>query len=342
MPPRQLIIAAILGLTTTLTVSAADAPVSLELITEPGFPIDGHQRWIRYLQDFKFTTVRIRSGRAGDESKVENRGTESAPRYAITGLLTANNRLLVPGATFRYGQRAELAAWLQKLRQGGLEALASPTGAFGLTAKQLVALNDALRPKLAISTKGKPTSEVLKHLQRTIRVPLEFDSSGQRALLSNDRVLDELQGLSCGTALVAVLRPHALRVTPTGQGTRSVGLRVTRNAKPEDAWPLGRKATKGAQDVAPGLLKFINVHIVDEPLDETLDVIQSRLEIPFLYDHNSLALNEVDLHDTVSLPPAKWFYKKIIDQLLFQKLLVCELRIDEAGSPFLWITSAKR
>ena len=53
-------------------------------------------------------------------------------------------------------------------------------------------------------------------------------------------------------------------------------------------------------------------------------------------------LHDVDLHDTVDLPPKKTFYKKILDLLLFQKKLVAEVRTDEAGSAFLWITSAKR
>jgi hypothetical protein len=183
---------------------------------------------------------------------------------------------------------------------------------------------------------------VLQHIRQTLKVQVEFDSSAQRLLSSDDKMLDELSGLSCGTALAAAVRPHGLLVTPTGQGTRTVGLRVTRSAKPQDAWPVGMKPKSGAAKLAPALLKFINVEIVDQPLDDTLDAIQGRLNIPFLYDHNALARHEVDLHDTVNLPSKKTFYKKIIDLLLFQKLLVAELRTDEAGTGFLWITSAKK
>ena len=118
--------------------------------------------------------------------------------------------------------------------------------------------------------------------------------------------------------------------------------RVTVSGDLENAWPVGTRAQSGAQELAPGLLEFINVEIVDQPLDDTLNVIQQRLKIPFLYDHNALARHEVDLHASVSLPRTRTFYKKILDQLLFQKLLRCELRTDDAGKPFVWITSAKR
>ncbi len=323
---------------------AADVSVSLEVVTERGFAIDGPQRWQRYLQDkaFGLSYVRIRSARSSEEPKIVNRGTESAPRYQVTAVLTANGRLVLPGLAVRYGQRKELTAWLDKLRRGGDEAVTAPTGVFGLRGKQLAVLHDALKRRVAIPTKGKPVREVVQHIQRMSQVQIDLDASAKGALSGNNKVLDELEGLSCGTALAVAVRPYGLSVTPTGQGTRSVGLRVTKNAKPEDVWPIGRRAKSGAADLAPELLKFINVEIVDQPLDDTLDTIQRRLKIPFLYDHNTLARQRVNLHDTVSLPIKKTFYKEIIDQLLFQKLLVADLRSDEAGAPFLWITSAKR
>ncbi len=90
------------------------------------------------------------------------------------------------------------------------------------------------------------------------------------------------------------------------------------------------------------MLTYINVEINDQPLDESLAAIQTRLDIPFLFDHNALAKHEIDLHDKVSLARTRTFYKKIIDQLLFQKLLVADVRVDEAGKPLVWITSVKK
>jgi hypothetical protein len=323
------------------TLQGGEAPVSLELATGSGLPVGAHQRWMQFLQDFDFTHVRIRSARAGDEPKIENRGSDSAPRYAVTGMLTGDGRLALPGALVRYGQGKELSAWLEKLRQGGVDAATSPTGAFGLTAKQLATLRDTFRTPVAMPTKGKPVRELVRHVRRMIDMEIEVDASASTVLSENNTVLDELQGVGCGTALAAAVRPYGLLLTPTGQGTRTVGLRITKNATLEDAWPIGLPIDKGVGSVAPVLMKFINVEIVDQPLDKTLDAIQQRLEIPFLYDRNALAQHEVDLQEKVNFAPKRTFYKKIIDQLLFQKLLVCELRTDAGGRPFLWITSAK-
>ena len=131
-------------------------------------------------------------------------------------------------------------------------------------------------------------------------------------------------------------------VKPTGQGARTVGLQVTRIGKPEDAWPIGTRPKESPGELAPDLFKFINVEINDRPLSEALDAIEQRVKIPFLYDHNALARHEVDLETHVDLPARKTFYKKIIDLLLFQVMLKSELRADESGAPFLWITSTKQ
>ena len=61
-----------------------------------------------------------------------------------------------------------------------------------------------------------------------------------------------------------------------------------------------------------------------------------------LWDHNALAKHAVDVQTKVSFAPKKTFYKKIIDDLLYQAMLRSELRVDDADKPFLWITTIKK
>ncbi len=321
---------------------AADPPVSIEIAVESGFEVAGQQRWMDFLNESHFTSLRFRGARASDEPLIENRGTDESPRYAITALLTADNKLILPGQIVRYGQRKELISWLEKLRRGGEQGVTETVGLFGLTSKQLATLHEALKQPVSSSTQDETLRTFLEQTKRTLTVPLEIDSSARQAMEADAKVLDELQGLSCGTALVAAVRPYGLLVTPTGQGTRSVGVRITKTGQVEDAWPLGTTSKKSPGELVPDLFKFVNVEINDRPLSEAVEAIQGRVQIPLLYDHNALALHEVDLNKHVNLPPARTFYKKILDQLLFQMLLRSELRVDEGGRPFLWVTSAKR
>ena len=161
------------------SISIANPPVALELVTEPGFPIDGQQRWLQFVQSLNngFSTVRIRSARVDDQPKIENRGSEETPRYAVTGMLLQTGRLALPGVTVRYGQRDELTSWLDKLRRGGSETVTAPTVAFGLTERQLTTLKLNMRKRLILSTKNRPLGELVRHLQQTFDVQLDVDAS---------------------------------------------------------------------------------------------------------------------------------------------------------------------
>ncbi len=342
MLPRLLLLSTCLLLWHAAGGQAADPPVSLELAVEPGFEVDGQQRWMTFLGGLGFSSLRMRGARESDEPVIENRGSDDAPRYVVTGVLTADNRLALPGVTIRHGQRKELTEWLEKLRRGGGEAVTTATGVFGLTTKQLVTLHDALKKPVPGTTKGKTLPDIVEQLQRSIAVAVEIDSNARPALSSENVVLDELQGLSCGTALAAAGRPYGLTVTPIGQGTRTVGVQLTRAGKPEESWPIGTSPKQSPAELAPNLFKFVNVEINDEPLNKALEAIRERVQLPVLFDHNALARHEVDLSTLVNLPGKRTFYKKIIDQLLFQVQLRSELRVDEAGKPFLWITSTKK
>jgi hypothetical protein len=138
------------------------------------------------------------------------------------------------------------------------------------------------------------------------------------------------------------VRPLGLVVLVTGQGQRVGGLRIAPPQAKQEPWPVGIALVGSPNKSAPTLFKFINVEINEEPLSSALEAIAGRLKMPVLFDHNAIALQDIDLNTKVSLPAKKTYYKKIIDDLLFQAKLRSELRVDDRDEPFLWITSIKK
>ena len=41
----------------------------------------------------------------------------------------------------------------------------------------------------------------------------------------------------------------------------------------------------------------------------------------------------------VRFPAKRTFYKRVLDQVLFQARLEAELRVDDANRPFIWVTT---
>ena len=73
-----------------------------------------------------------------------------------------------------------------------------------------------------------------------------------------------------------------------------------------------------------------------------MQAIGARLKVPLLLDHNALARYGIEPDKVnVSVPRGKTTHSLILQKILFQARLKSELRVDEAGTPFLWITSLK-
>lgn len=320
---------------------AVGAPhVEFELITAAGFPITGAQKWIQALKDLPDISVQIRGGRSGEQTKIENVGTDATPRYHVVGILDASSQLKVPGGSFRTSDMASLAKWLEKLRAGGESAPTEQTAVFGLTAKELLALNDALSGKVASETAGRRAGDVARELTRAIQLEVSVDRSARPAFAGEETVGDELRGMTTGTALAAVLRPLGLVLTAERTAARQTRLIITRADQAKEFWPVGWPPQDADGRVAPNLFKFLNVEINDTPLAESVAAIQARMEMPFLYDYNALARRRVDPATfRVSLPETRTYYKRILDRLLNQARLTSEVRLDETGQPFVWISS---
>lgn len=324
--------------------TATAAPrVQLELVTEEGFPASGSHRWMSALQNLGLANLRIRSARPGDKVQIVQDGSGSTASYRVTGLLTADNLLLLPGGRFRLGDIEGLRAWIGKLQEGGETRLHETEAAFGLTPTQLVAVHEVLSRPLTVATKGQRSFDVLKQISAGLTLSFLAGAEARAAMGGDDPVLDELQGLSSGTAIAAILRPLGLVLVPQKQSDGEIRLWITDARRARESWPVGWPSDRSPRETLPALFNFLNIEIDDTPLQDALAAIGGRLEAPLLFDHNSLARQKIAPAEVkVSLQPRRMYYQAVLDRLLNQAGLTNELRVDDAGKPFLWISTLRR
>jgi len=320
-----------------LSARGQEPRVSFDLIIEDNLSPTVRE-WMKTLEGLDLANVRMRSSNKNEKIELQKNGNS----YRVTGAVLSDGRLRLPGGTFRPGDRAGVEAWLKKLKTGGEEGLTTKTGAFGLLPKQLVEVHDTLATKVSFSTAGKSPREVVDKLTPMVPWTVKIDSAAERALDSQETVNEDYIGLSAGTALAATLRPLGLVLTLDRSERGEPFLRIADSRAAKEHWPVGWPPKKPARETLPDLYKFLNVEVKDTPVGETLEAIRVRLEVPLLVDQNSLARQGVDLKTTkVTLPKMNTFYSSILERLLFQAKLKYELRVDEAGQPFLWITTQK-
>lgn len=335
--------------------SAAAPPVELELVTERGVQITAPQEWLQLLTSAGVDHVQIRGMQSGDQPSVKNTGSAAHPSFVVVGVVTSREQLRLPGGTFTRGDREKLKDYFGRLAADGAESLTAARGRFGLTEKELSAVFADLTPAVDFTTKGLPPKGVLETLQTRLKLQFAIDTAANRILSDAKPVAEELKGISIGTAVAIILRNAGLVFRPEKQRGQAVEYHVM--AADADAlrastlgktagpapnlkdWPVGWEADKAPGEVAPSLLESLNAEIDGYTLEEALAAITPRLKLPLYLDHAALAAYKIDPAKVqVKLPKAKYIYKRLIDRVLTQTRLASSLRVDESGSPFLWVT----
>lgn len=320
--------------------------VDLEIATERGAPVDAGHRWLDVLQHVGFSSIRIRTARVGDRVSISSRGSAESPSFHVIGIVTRRNNLRLPGENFVLYDANRIKQWIKKLQVGGKDGLAAEPTAFGLTPEGLVRLHDELALPVGLMTKGRLSRDVVRAIARRVDVAWTMDQFARKRLESPYAVMDELQNVSCGTAMAATLRPLGLVLVPRKSAKKNPGrmvLAVIDVSRATESWPIGWPTDKKARQLAPQLFEFLDVDIQRQPLADVLEVLQPRIEIPMLLDHDGCARHRVDsARAIVSIPAGRSFYQRILSSILVQSMLTSEIRQDEIGNPFLWITPVKR
>jgi hypothetical protein len=330
------LIAAIVSSAGRLADADDDVRLIVELATEEGFPGLDSQQWLKVFTDLGITDVQIRQARAGDKPEVIDEGPGVR---RVKGVLTARGNLVLPGGRFGLRDGSKLGGLLDRLRRGEDRAGAAPVEVpFGLAADSYIAVREDLRRPVEFSTAGMASADAVQRIAETLQTPVLMETGAEEALAECDPVLDEMRGLAAGTALAAVLRPAGLGLAPVAT-QRGLRLQIVDAREADDRWPIGLRAQDKGKAL-PDLLEFLNVEVENRPVIDVIQAIGGRLKTPMLLDHNALAYHELDVKRLrVSLPAARTTYGLALHKALVKAGLVEELRTDDAGQPFFWITT---
>jgi len=322
--------------------AAAAGRVELVVRLEPGFAMGDMQRWNVMLGEAGFDSVRLGGGAVTvGGPAIEPFAGLGGPSYRVNGVLTKGNQLTVPGGRFGLADRANIAAWVAKLRASGPPlAPGEKRPPFGLPAATLDAVRRDLSRAADFTTQGRTPTEVVNDLANRLAYQLSADATIAEVLSRGEKVPGELRGLSCGTAAAAVLRREGLSLVPVAGAGGAVEYHIVRAAKDQDVWPVGWPPERPIPELLPDLFTLRNVKVDGVAASQLLQVVAERLKLPMLFDEQSLVLKKLDPSKVqVTIPEGQRGYEYVLDRSMFQSGMKHEVRVDDAGRPFLWITS---
>ncbi len=322
-----------------------NAKVNLVIAGRPDAPIDSYQEWSRELGKVGLRNVRIRSALSSDKLDIQTRSDGRDKIYEVTGSIEGGGDLLLPGARFSQGDAAGVARWVKDLAANGPPQSREPRGPFGLTESRFKKVLADLSRTVDFSTVGETRAAALQKIGEKLAFPLKIEA-GLKASLAQDKITDELTGFSAGTALACVLRPLGLGFAPRETDGRELIyeiLPLESGAEADKTWPVGWEPQGRRQKVLPELFAFHTISIQNVTLAKVLEAVGKKLDSPLLVDRGALARRKIDPEKIdVSLPAGRTTYGLALNRVLSKSLLKFELLVDEAGRPFIWVTSLKK
>ena len=105
---------------------------------------------------------------------------------------------------------------------------------------------------------------------------------------------------------------------------------------------MGKRVKKTPAKVLPSLFKIRDVEIEDFSLADALDAVEKKIEAPIIFDLGSIQRQKIDIAgEKASFPASRRSLKAVLKRVLFQAKLKNELRLDDAGKPFIWVTTLR-
>lgn len=308
--------------------------------TEPGVQSVSLQQWYRTVTEAGAAKLDIRAARAGEKVEIVTRDAPSGTVYVVYARLSARGELVVPGGKFRASDRAKLAAWIKEVDSAGPPAAPGEARPFGLATTDFAKVREDLSQPTATSTAGIERRAALEQLRKDLSLKLVDHQQFATAIVPQDLVAEELRGLTRGTALACLLRPAGLAVQPRRGANGQIEYHVARLEDVEEAWPVGLAAEDNARETLPGLFDFLTAEVAGRPVTDVVDAVAAHVQAPILIDHYALAAQGIDpTKALVSHPKKRTYYLALLRTVLFQAKLTSQLRTDEAGRPFVWITT---
>ena len=331
--------------------AAAGAPanktiVSVELlIDETGGGLQVHE-WNRVFRDLGLA-VRIRRGLAGEAAEVTEQQMGPLRQIRVVGRLDRGGRIIVGNRTFGRQDSARLSEWIRELQTFGAQGNPRGRPLWGLSEAQFsLVYRELSEGTVTIAVAGKPLVEALATLGLPRKHPMRWSVAAyeryKTELAGTATVRQEVEGFSHGTALAMLLNEFDFGFYPLRTPEGAVELSIVLLTDESNVWPVGWEPKGLPVKTAPALYEVVPIELEEAPLLDVLAAVSDRTSIPVRYDYHLIAKYGLKLDEIrVRYPAKKTSWSLILKGITSPARLSHDVRIDEQGQPFLWISTLK-
>lgn len=259
-------------------------------------------------------------------------------RIVVKASIDLAGTLRIGDTAYRAGQAEPLAAFIKKLHTEGLPAPDPTQPRWGLRGTDWESLVSTLRTPAGTAIKDLPIRELLDQTAQRCRIPIRL-SDAANAVAARARVTADTGALTTGSSLAYALGTVGLIFEPRSDGAGTVALLVRTEAESEHPWPVGFLPNEFPGNVAPVLFQKTSYAARETTLAEYVVFLRKELSMDVMVHGRAIARRGMDpreLKATAEFVDQAW--ATTLRQFLGSMGLKHEIRFDEAGKAFVWIT----
>ena len=316
--------------------------VTVELLMEaPGTSYEA-QRWAAGLGKLGYSP-QVRTRRAIDEPGVTERSVRGIRKVSVVAVLDRRGRVVLPDGAFTLDNLGKFRDYLDELKKFGQQGDPKGQPLWGLSKTQFGVVFGTLSLEVEQDVKGKPLVEAVEQLNLPNDLPVHFSEESQAWLrLRGDektKVRQSVAGFSHGTALAIMLREQSIGFRPRRTPDGTLELVVDPLNSQAKLWPVGWEPKDAPIETAPVLFKLLPVNLHDVALLDLLAIIEAKTNVPMRLDLATIEKQQINLDEIrVDHPSRSTSWSLLIRRITAKSGLVRDLKIDERGQPFMWIT----
>ena len=337
--------------TQALQLVVADEParrtLDLEVLiqSQPSYRIKS-QEWGRVFQELGYS-VKFREPRAGEAPRVEDRDREGSQATHVVAAMAADGSIRIGNQQFNIEKTEPLTMVLEEIRRHGAKGPPNKSPTWGLTDEQFkeviqllglpvespVELQSSI---LAIESMGLPAHMRMKF---TAAAAARQQAAANRPESAPETL--ELQGMTKGSAIAIVLAQYGLGFRPKYVAPGQYDIEIDCGDESNNLWPIGWKPEQSFSEILPAYFRAIPLDVEDVEVDALVSAIAVKIEVPYFSSAYALTAKGLDINALK--------YTRKDDRISPARLLTAvgdkldlgfDVRVDEAGKLFLWVTTA--
>jgi len=346
---RGILLALICGQSALVTYADEPAPprrtleVEVLIQSQPSYRINA-QEWGRVFQQLGYS-VKFREPRGGESPRIEDQDRDDILSTRVVAAMAADGTIRVGKQKFDTETTQPLILALEEIRKHGAKGPPNSSPTWGLTDDQFKDVVQLLAAPVESPVELQSSILAIESIGLPGNMKIKFTDAAREKTLGRrpESALEpiELQGFTKGSAIAIVLSQYGLGFRPRYVAPGHFDIEIDRGDESSNMWPVGWKPEQSFSEILPAYFRAIPLDVEDVNINALVGAISEKMAVPYFSSASALTSKGLDINALK--------YTRKNDRISPARLLTAigdkmdlgfDVRVDEAGKMFLWVTTA--